>query len=422
MSPEHIEKAELDARADIFSVGTLLYEMTVGALPFHGNNPHQIIKRIVEGYYDHPMSVNPGIGHQIAQVIVRCMQRDPDRRYETAGAALEDLDAALEAMGIGAPEEELRAFFEDPEAWRERIRPQVIAHTLELGRSARKERRLPEAMDHFNRVLALDPGNRKALDAVSGLSRRRHLRRALTRIGLAATVLIVAAAVAWPIIRYAGAATERNSSKQPDDRTRLDAGAPDTADSTAIKPLEPTRDTDAATEDTDTKPKLKLTAKPLVPRPKKLRKVKFRPWPMAMEISVDRGAPFQYKATDPPRELTVGKHTIKFRPTDEAYDDLSWPVDIPEGEGVFTIAKRLSLKPARLKIICNTKGMVTVEGRANGPTNSFFRVDLKKSSETFRVLVSAEGYLPEAMQVKMAAGEAVERNVTLIEKQQPAAP
>ena len=158
MSPEHIEKAELDPRADIFSVGTLLYEMTVGALPFHGNNPHQIIKRIVEGYYDHPMSVNPSIGHQIAKVIVCCLQHEPERRYKTAGDALRDLDAALEAMGIGAPEEELHAFFEDPKAWSERVRPRVIARTLALGQAARRARRLPEAMDHFNRVLALEPG------------------------------------------------------------------------------------------------------------------------------------------------------------------------------------------------------------------------------------------------------------------------
>ncbi|MBW2277718.1 MAG: protein kinase [Deltaproteobacteria bacterium] len=420
MSPEHIEKAELDPRADIFSVGTLLYEMTVGTLPFHGTNPHQIIKRIVEGYYDQPIGANPSIGHQIAQVIVCCMQREPERRYESAGAALSDLDSALESMGIGAPEDELRDFFEDPEAWRERVRPQVIVRTLELGQSARKARRLPEAMDHFNRVLALDPGNRGALDAVSGLSRRRHLRRVLERVGLAAAVLIVAAAVAWPVIKYAGAAIERNTSKQPDEQTQADAGTSDTARGAAVTSPSPRKDAGAEVVDAGAKPKPLPPAKLMVPRVKKTRMVKFRPLPMAMAISIDSGAPFQFKTSDPPRELKTGVHKITFTPTDGAYDDKTWTENIPDGDGVFTIAKKLTLKPARLKIICNTKGMVTVEGRANGTTNSVFRIDLKKKTETFRVLVSAEGYLPEAMQVKMTAGVAVDRNVTL--KKEPAAP
>jgi len=422
MSPEHIEKAELDPRADIFSVGTLLYEMTVGTLPFPGNNPHQIIKRIVEGYYNHPMSVNPSIGHQIAGVIVRCLQREPERRYDSAGAAMRDLDDALAEMGIGVAEDELRAFFADPEAWSKRVRPQVIARTLELGQAARKARRLPEAMDHFNRVLAFEPGNHKALDAVSGLSRRRHLRRILERIGLAATLLIVLAAVAWPVIKLATATTESNSHKEADASTPTDAGAAEAAPAVAMTPPGGTADAGDVETDSAAPPKPKAPTRPILQRIRQDRRVVFRPFPMALEISIDDGAPFQFRASDPPRELKVGVHKISFKPTDASFADETFSVDVPEGDGAFMIQRKLKLKPARLKITCNTDAAVTVEGRASGKANQPVRVDMKERTETVRVLVSAEGYLPEAMQVTITAGEAVDRNVTLSKRSDPATP
>jgi serine/threonine-protein kinase len=424
MSPEHIEKAELDPRADIFSVGTLLYEMTVGSLPFHGSNPHQIIKRIVEGYYDHPMSVNPTIGHQIAKVIVRCMQREPERRYDTAGEAMRDLDAALKSMGIGSPEEELPAFFEDPQSWGESRRPQVIARTLELGQAARKARQLPEAMDHFNRVLALEPGNRKALDAVSGLSRRRHVRRIVERIALIGLVLVVIGAVAWPLVAYLSGNSERSATNPGDSQTPDPATDEDAGPAVAVAPPERPVDAGSAAEaDAGAQPKIKLTARPITPKPKRLRDVRLVPYPMAVRISIDKGPPFPFTAKSRLRKLSVGPHEIRFTPDDDAYIEETWTANVPAGEGIYTIGRKLKLKPGRLKITCNVDADVTVPGRANGRTNKYVRVELEKDKrEQIRVLVSAEGYLPEAMQVTIAAGEAVDRKVVLVKKQPPATP
>jgi serine/threonine-protein kinase len=424
MSPEHIEKAELDPRADIFSVGTLLYEMTVGALPFHGNNPHQIIKRIVEGYYDHPMSVNPTIGHQIAKVIVRCMQRDPERRYDSATAVLRDLDTALEAMGIGAPEEELPTFFADPDAWGASKRPLIISRTLDLGRAARKARRLPEAMDHFNRVLALEPGNEKALDAVTGLSRRRRVRRVFGRAALVAAIIVALVAIAWPLLRIVADSTEKNSSTNNDEPPEPTAPE-DAGTEVAVQGPPTSTDAGSAAADAGTLPtKGRPIFKLAVPKPKQNREVRFVPNPMALHISIDGGAPFQFRASDPPRPLKVGSHTITFKPTDTAYIEETWEVQVPEGEGVYKIGRKLKLKPGRLKVVCNVKAVVTVEGRATGETNKYFKVDLrKKKQERVPVLVTAEGYLPKSMQVTITAGEAVDTpHVRLVKKESPASP
>jgi serine/threonine-protein kinase len=427
MSPEHIEKAELDPRADIFSVGTLLYEMTVGALPFHGNNPHQIIKRIVEGYYDHPMSVNPTIGHQIAKVTVRCMQRDPELRYETAGLATGDLDEALEAMGIGAPEEELLAYFEDPEAWATEKRPQVVTRTLALGQKARRARHLPEAMDHFNRVLALEPGNNKALDAVAGLSRRRRVRRVAERAGLIVAVVIALVAIGWLVMKNVVSTTDKNASTRRNDEPANHAVVEDAG--AAGKTPQPTPAADAGTaddKDAGAAPKPKLMAKLMVPKPKQTRPVRFNPFPMRVDISIDDGPPFPFGIATRIRTLTVGTHKIAFTPTStaaNAYRADTWTVNVTPGKDPLPINRTLKLKPCRLKINCNVQAVVSVTGRVTKQTNKFFKVNLKdKPREEVEVLVTAEGYRPQAMKVTIAAGEAVERNVKLIKETKPATP
>src|SRR5690606_2653890 len=58
MAPEQIEGKDCDARSDLFSLGTVLYYLATGRLPFTGRNPHQVLKRIVDGEYADPLRVN----------------------------------------------------------------------------------------------------------------------------------------------------------------------------------------------------------------------------------------------------------------------------------------------------------------------------------------------------------------------------
>jgi serine/threonine protein kinase len=404
MSPEHIEKAELDARADIFSVGTVLYEMAVGHVPFEGKNPHAIIKRIVEGDYDDPMSVNPAVGHNLAKILRRCLALDPEKRYRKAAELVADLDSALDAMGVESEEDEPARFFDDPEKWMEKRRPEIIRRTLALGIGARRSRRYSEAMDHFNRVLALEPGNEKALSSIAVMSRHRRARRIAERVMFVAPIVIALAAVVWASTRNDSQGS--SSRVPPENRSKATKVEMDTAPAvTANENKRP----DAGEKDAEPASlHNKMTSvKISPPRQKVKRVVVFTPCPMAVEIVVDDSDRFQFEPSTRKRLMPIGKHKIAFVPKDRArFQEEEWSVDIPAGDTPFYFRKRLRWRPAKLFVESNVDAVVTVPGRAADRANRTFEIDIKNGpKEKISVLISAEGYNPATKQVTITAGE-----------------
>ena len=59
MAPEVVDGGDVDVRTDLFSLGVLLYKLTVGALPFGGRNPHEVLRNILAGAYTDPRRLNP---------------------------------------------------------------------------------------------------------------------------------------------------------------------------------------------------------------------------------------------------------------------------------------------------------------------------------------------------------------------------
>ena len=91
MSPEQIDGQFLDARSDIFSVGTLLYEMATGRAPFTGENPGATLQNILSCRPLPVSSMNPKIPQALEKIIHRCLQRDPADRYASAKELQADL-------------------------------------------------------------------------------------------------------------------------------------------------------------------------------------------------------------------------------------------------------------------------------------------------------------------------------------------
>ncbi len=88
ISPEQASAQKIDTRSDLYSLGVMLYEMATGQLPFVGDSPVQIALMQVNDTPVPPRDINPKIPVGLEQIIIGAMQKDPDRRFQTAGQML----------------------------------------------------------------------------------------------------------------------------------------------------------------------------------------------------------------------------------------------------------------------------------------------------------------------------------------------
>ena len=92
MSPEQVDGKEADQRADIYSVGVILYEMVTGKVPFEGDTPFSIGVRQKSEVPRPPKEVNTQIPEDLNQVILTCLEKDKEKRYQNVGDLRSDLD------------------------------------------------------------------------------------------------------------------------------------------------------------------------------------------------------------------------------------------------------------------------------------------------------------------------------------------
>src|SRR5262245_53551616 len=84
MSPEQCRGESVDRRSDIFSIGTLLWELTTGARLFTGENEFGIINRVAAGVVPLPTTVRPDYPPELEAIVMRALTGDRDQRYNTA--------------------------------------------------------------------------------------------------------------------------------------------------------------------------------------------------------------------------------------------------------------------------------------------------------------------------------------------------
>ncbi len=95
MSPEQIQGEEADHRSDIFSFGVLLFEMLTGRMPFRGDHEAAILYSIVNEAPQDIASIKPELSPLVVNLINRCLEKDPDDRYQTMQDAVSELRRSL---------------------------------------------------------------------------------------------------------------------------------------------------------------------------------------------------------------------------------------------------------------------------------------------------------------------------------------
>jgi tetratricopeptide (TPR) repeat protein len=99
MSPEQVEGKDVDQRSDIYSLGIILYEMVTGRLPFVGDTPLSVAHKQKYEAPEDPKTFNAQLPDDLGGVILRCLEKDKSKRYQSAA----ELGAELGRIEEGLP-------------------------------------------------------------------------------------------------------------------------------------------------------------------------------------------------------------------------------------------------------------------------------------------------------------------------------
>jgi beta-lactam-binding protein with PASTA domain/predicted Ser/Thr protein kinase len=128
LSPEQAQGHPVDARADLYSIGIVLYELLTGAVPFDAESPVTIALKQVSEEPVPPMQLNPAVSPALDAVVTRALRKDPAERFQDADDFIAALESAMAGRYVAVAEDPIAVIEEeDRRNWRRIV---VIALVL----------------------------------------------------------------------------------------------------------------------------------------------------------------------------------------------------------------------------------------------------------------------------------------------------
>jgi len=104
MAPEYISGQTYTHRSDLYSVGMMLYEMLTGKPAVVGQDPYEILNRVVHQPFAPPSKLNPEVDERLDDLVLKALSKDPSSRFDTAAAMEDALYRYLTPEPVGVPE------------------------------------------------------------------------------------------------------------------------------------------------------------------------------------------------------------------------------------------------------------------------------------------------------------------------------
>lgn len=195
MAPEIVEGKDYDERVDVFALGTVLYFLTTGRLPFEASNPATLLRMILEGAYTPAANLNESISAPLDEIIQRMLAHAPEDRFADAKEVATALDTYLKRIGVDDAEATFQRWWNKREAFIKAWRPELIrAVAGEAQRAAQLGKdHIPEALDWTNRLLALDPGSAIGNDLLLQITTQSRASALLIKVAVTLVAMVSAA-------------------------------------------------------------------------------------------------------------------------------------------------------------------------------------------------------------------------------------